>query len=265
MSADIDVIRPEVLPRALRDARAAGRRAFGRKDRVTPAPDLGHGRRAGADGLVDRRHRTAPSIAFGGSFVDDGFARFAKVTILLSARGRAAAEPGLPRAARTSCGSSIRSSSRSALLGMMVMVSAGDLIALYMGLELQSLAALRAGRDPPRQRALDRGGAQVLRPGRAVLGPPALRRLADLRLRRHDRLRRDHRGRRRTARRSGCSSGSCSSSRASPSRSRPRPSTCGRPTSTRARRRRSPPSSPPRPRSRRSALFARVVLRRLRR
>ncbi len=77
--------------------------------------------------------------AFAGLFIDDGFARFAKVTLLLGAavmlalsveymRDRALLKfefPALVALAAT---------------GMMMMVSAGDLIALYMGLELQSLA-----------------------------------------------------------------------------------------------------------------------------
>ncbi|MGI3210535.1 NADH-quinone oxidoreductase subunit NuoN [Roseovarius tibetensis] len=77
--------------------------------------------------------------AFGGMSNDDGFARFAKVAILLSAaavlllgqdymerRGILRFEyPVLVTLAT---------------VGMMVMVSAGDLMALYMGLELQSLA-----------------------------------------------------------------------------------------------------------------------------
>ena len=79
------------------------------------------------------------NVAFGGMFHDDGFARFAKVTILLSGavvlvmsqdymarRGLARFEYPVLVALAT--------------VGMMVMVSAGDLIALYMGLELQSLA-----------------------------------------------------------------------------------------------------------------------------
>ena len=79
------------------------------------------------------------NIAFGGMFVDDGFARFAKITILISAaavllmsesymqqRGLLRFEYPILVAL--------------AVVGMMVMVSAGDLMALYMGLELQSLA-----------------------------------------------------------------------------------------------------------------------------
>ncbi|AAV96004.1 NADH-quinone oxidoreductase subunit NuoN [Ruegeria pomeroyi] len=78
-------------------------------------------------------------VAFNGMFVDDAFARFAKVAILLSAgavllmsqdymarRGLLRFEYPLLVAL--------------AAVGMMMMVSAGDLMSLYMGLELQSLA-----------------------------------------------------------------------------------------------------------------------------
>ena len=77
--------------------------------------------------------------AFGGMFNDDGFARFAKVAVLLSAS--AILVMGQEYMAR-------RDMLRFeypilialAAVGMMMMVSAGDLMALYMGLELQSLA-----------------------------------------------------------------------------------------------------------------------------
>lgn len=77
--------------------------------------------------------------AFDGMFVDDAFSRFAKVVILVSA-------------AAVLLMSEAYMSSRGILrfeypvlvvlatIGMMMMVSAGDLMALYMGLELQSLA-----------------------------------------------------------------------------------------------------------------------------
>lgn len=78
-------------------------------------------------------------VAFNGMFVDDGFARFAKVTILISAavvllmgqdymtrRGLLRFEYPVLVAL--------------SVVGMMMMVSAGDLMSLYMGLELQSLA-----------------------------------------------------------------------------------------------------------------------------
>ncbi|MDR9394179.1 MAG: NADH-quinone oxidoreductase subunit NuoN [Roseovarius sp.] len=77
--------------------------------------------------------------AFGGMFNDDGFARFAKVTILLSAA--AVLVMGQEYMARRKI---LRFEYpllvALAAVGMMMMVSAGDLMALYMGLELQSLA-----------------------------------------------------------------------------------------------------------------------------
>lgn len=79
------------------------------------------------------------NVAFNGMFVDDGFGRFAKVTLLLSAasvlvmsqdymRRRGLLRFEYPLLVALS------------VVGMMMMVSAGDLMALYMGLELQSLA-----------------------------------------------------------------------------------------------------------------------------
>jgi NADH-quinone oxidoreductase subunit N len=78
-------------------------------------------------------------VAFNGMFIEDSFARFAKVTILLSAaavlmmsenymRTRGLLRFEYPVLVALSA------------VGMMMMVSAGDLMALYMGLELQSLA-----------------------------------------------------------------------------------------------------------------------------
>ncbi len=77
--------------------------------------------------------------AFGGMFHDDAFSRFAKVTVLLSAASillmsqsymerRGLLRFEYPLLVTLS------------VIGMMVMVSAGDLMSLYMGLELQSLA-----------------------------------------------------------------------------------------------------------------------------
>ena len=77
--------------------------------------------------------------AFGGAFVADGFARFAKVLILLSsALTLLLGQSYLER--RGILRFEFPVLVVLATLGMMVMVSAGDLIALYIGLELQSLA-----------------------------------------------------------------------------------------------------------------------------
>jgi NADH-quinone oxidoreductase subunit N len=78
-------------------------------------------------------------VAFDGLFIDDAFARFAKVTILLSAAAVLVIshdfmlKRGLLRFEYPILVGL-------AVLGMMFMVSSGDLIALYLGLELQSLA-----------------------------------------------------------------------------------------------------------------------------
>ncbi len=79
------------------------------------------------------------NVAFGGMFNDDAFSRFAKVVILLSAAAiLIMSEEYLNRRGILRFEYPILIAL--AVLGMMVMVSAGDLIALYMGLELQSLS-----------------------------------------------------------------------------------------------------------------------------
>ncbi|MBF9049339.1 NADH-quinone oxidoreductase subunit NuoN [Roseobacter sp. HKCCD9010] len=78
-------------------------------------------------------------IAFGGMFIDDGFARFAKITILLSAAAILLVSHDYMEKSdllRFEYPMLITL----ATVGMMMMVSAGDLMALYMGLELQSLS-----------------------------------------------------------------------------------------------------------------------------
>jgi NADH-quinone oxidoreductase subunit N len=78
--------------------------------------------------------------AFGGGFVVDGFARFAKVTVLFSAAAiLALSKDYLER--RNLLKFEYPVLIGLAALGMMIMVSAGDLMTLYIGLELQSLAA----------------------------------------------------------------------------------------------------------------------------
>ncbi len=79
------------------------------------------------------------NVAFGGMFVDDAFSRFAKVTILLSAAAvLVMSQDYMTRRGLLRFEYPILVALAS--VGMMMMVSAGDLMALYMGLELQSLA-----------------------------------------------------------------------------------------------------------------------------
>lgn len=77
--------------------------------------------------------------AFGGMFVDDGFARFAKVTVLLSAAAILIISQEF-MARQDLLRFEYPMLIALATVGMMIMVSAGDLMALYMGLELQSLS-----------------------------------------------------------------------------------------------------------------------------
>jgi NADH-quinone oxidoreductase subunit N len=77
--------------------------------------------------------------AFAGAFVNDGFARFAKVIVLFSgAIVLLMSQDYLTRNKLLKFEFPILIAL--ATVGMMMMVSAGDLMALYMGLELQSLS-----------------------------------------------------------------------------------------------------------------------------
>jgi len=138
LSGDIDVIRPEVyLALYCMGALLVG--VYTLKDRLTTVllwvtalvlvlMAWWVGARDGTD------------VAFGASFVDDGFARFAKVAILLAAATVLVLSQDYLRKANILRFEYPILVSLSAL-GMMVMVSAGDLLVLYMGLELQALAA----------------------------------------------------------------------------------------------------------------------------
>ena len=79
------------------------------------------------------------NVAFGGMFVDDGFSRFAKVAILLCAAAiLVMSQDYMSRRGYLRFEFPVLVAL--SVVGMMVMVSAGDLMSLYMGLELQSLA-----------------------------------------------------------------------------------------------------------------------------
>lgn len=82
---------------------------------------------------------TGAQAGFGGLVVDDGFGRFAKVVILVSAAiVLIMAQDYMARKDLARFEYPILITL--AVIGMMVMVSSGNLMTLYMGLELQSLA-----------------------------------------------------------------------------------------------------------------------------
>ena len=90
--------------------------------------------------------------AFGGAFINDGFARYLKILTLLGALVTLAMTMGYARHQsfnRFEYPVLILLSS----IGMMLMISAGDMISVYLGLELQSLAiyvAVSINRDSTR-------------------------------------------------------------------------------------------------------------------
>ena len=82
---------------------------------------------------------TGTNVAFNGMFSDDGFSRFAKVVILLSTAAVLIMGEGYMNK-RGLLRFEYPILVALSVVGMMMMVSASDLMALYMGLELQSLA-----------------------------------------------------------------------------------------------------------------------------
>ena len=138
MSADLSQILPEIVLSVYAMV-ALMVAVYGRKDDWTPALVWVTaavlaicGLWIGVSGPV--------GAGFFGMIVNDAFARFSKVTILLSAAAVLLMSEGY-MARRGLLRFEYPILVTLASVGMMVMVSAGDLIALYMGLELQSLSA----------------------------------------------------------------------------------------------------------------------------
>ncbi len=138
MQADLNVILPEILISVYAMAALLGV-AYTGKDRfaplllwITAAVFVVMAAWIGFSGDGTR-------TAFGGMFQDDGFARFAKVAVLLSAAAVLLMGQEY-MAQRDMLRFEYPLLVALAAVGMMMMVSAGDLMALYMGLELQSLA-----------------------------------------------------------------------------------------------------------------------------
>ena len=138
MSADLNIILPEILLSVFAMlALLVG--VYTGKDRTAPALTWITAGVMALIGLWMALTGEGTNAAFGGMFLDDAFARFAKVTLLLS--GAVVLVMGQEYMERRNI---LRFEYpvlvALSAVGMMMMVSAGDLIALYMGLELQSLA-----------------------------------------------------------------------------------------------------------------------------
>ncbi|SIS51778.1 NADH-quinone oxidoreductase subunit NuoN [Phaeovulum vinaykumarii] len=137
-SADFSVIWPELL---LALAAMVGLLVgvWTGKDRTTATLLWGAVGLMVALGVVLGFTSWEPRMAFGGLFVDDGFARFAKVTVLFSAAAVLAMSVDYLKR-RDLMRFEYPILIVLAVVGMMMMVSAADLMSLYLGLELQSLA-----------------------------------------------------------------------------------------------------------------------------
>jgi NADH-quinone oxidoreductase subunit N len=138
MQADLSVILPEIILAVFSMAALLGA-VYTVKDKLAPMLVWVTAALMVVLGIWIGTSGSGATEAFDGMIVNDAFARFAKVAILFSAaavmvmgqdymskRGMLRFEYPILIAL--------------SVIGMMVMVSAGDLMALYMGLELQSLA-----------------------------------------------------------------------------------------------------------------------------
>jgi len=138
MSADFSAVLPEVVLALFAMAALIGAVWGGKDQMTTPLTWATVAVFVGLAAWIGLG-RSADAAAFGGAFVNDAFARFAKVTVLLSAAAvLAMSQDYMERRGLARFEYPVLVSF--AVLGMMMMVSSGDLMALYMGLELQSLS-----------------------------------------------------------------------------------------------------------------------------
>ena len=138
VTRDINIVLPEITLAVFAMA-ALMVAVYGGKDRLAGLMFWSTSGIMGLLGLWLAFSEPVISSAFNGSFINDGYARFAKVIILFgSASMLLLSQDYLEKNKLFKFEFPILIAL--AALGMMLMVSAGDLMALYMGLELQSLA-----------------------------------------------------------------------------------------------------------------------------
>ena len=137
MQADLNTILPEIFLAIFAMLALIGA-VYGSKDRLTVPIIFATASIFIVIAFISMSSGKGTETAFNGMFVNDPFARFSKVLILISAALILIMSPDYLRDRR------ILQFEYPLLIvlsvvGMMVMVSAGDLMSLYMGLELQSL------------------------------------------------------------------------------------------------------------------------------
>jgi len=138
ISADLNIILPEILLAVYAMIALVGA-VYTSKDALAPLLTWVTAAFLAAVGVWIGVNGEGTNLAFNGMFQDDGFARFAKVVILLSAAAvLIMSQEYMQRRGLLRFEYPVLIVL--AVVGMMMMVSAGDLMALYMGLELQSLS-----------------------------------------------------------------------------------------------------------------------------
>jgi NADH-quinone oxidoreductase subunit N len=137
IQADLNIILPEILLSLFAMVALLGA-VYGRKDGLTTQLIWATAAIFVLVAFLIMRSAKGTEIAFDGMFVNDGFARFAKVVVLFSAAGVLVMSPDYLRE-RKILKFEYPLLITFSVVGMMMMVSAGDLMSLYMGLELQSL------------------------------------------------------------------------------------------------------------------------------
>lgn len=138
LGSDLAVILPEIVLSLFAMGALVGAVYTG-KDNLATALTWGTALILAIMGLYIMVTGSGARLAFDGMFVDDAFARFAKVTILFSAAAVLLVSQDY-MAKQNILRFEYPVLVVLSVIGMMVMVSAGDLITLYLGLELQSLA-----------------------------------------------------------------------------------------------------------------------------
>ena len=118
------------------------------------------------------------AVLFDGAFIVDGFGRFMKLARARRLRSRSHHVVGRACARQAAVEFEYVVLLLLSVLGMMLMISAGRPDRALPRARAAEPRALRGCRHRPRRRALERGGPQVFRAGRAVVRHVALRRLA---------------------------------------------------------------------------------------
>ncbi|MGB1642636.1 MAG: proton-conducting transporter membrane subunit, partial [Paracoccaceae bacterium] len=137
IQADLNVILPEILLSLYAMFALLGG-VYGGKDRLSVPLIFATAGVFVILAFIVSGSSNGTQTAFGGMFINDGFARFSKVLILVSAAVVLIISPDYLRS-RKLLHFEYPILIALSVVGMMMMVSSGDLMSLYMGLELQSL------------------------------------------------------------------------------------------------------------------------------